>query len=336
MRQQYITSPTAPAPHSQGGWGKTWPPTSSNPSQPPQAPPPHIQERVPKDYRDIPPITELTNQPPRSEYPMMPPIHELSRGQPSKPLYQQGPNQRPDYGSMPRLDMSDSQAQAHQMKAKMALEHSRAIAHRNSHYDDPEKDKMLRGEAYRPHDPVLTDERERCKLALYRFNNAGNPFTGFTPNEQRRLLRDLIQPSRPVAGSPSSTSSVATGSVAPDCLVEAPFSCQYGYNISIASQVHISEGCKIIDARPVSIGAKTWIGPGVTIQTTMPDPHFGQRKGKDSPWLARPITIGDMCWIGAGAVIMPGVHIQTGGYVAPNEVVKKDVLGFGPPAWRFD
>jgi acetyltransferase-like isoleucine patch superfamily enzyme len=68
----------------------------------------------------------------------------------------------------------------------------------------------------------------------------------------------------------------------------------------------------------------------------MPDPHFGQRKGKDSPWLARPITIGDMCWIGAGAVIMPGVHIQTGGYVAPNEVVKKDVLGFGPPAWRFD
>lgn len=271
---------------------------------------------------------------------MMPPIRDLSGGQPNKPgmpLYQQGPGQRSDYG-MPRLDMNDGHAQA-QMKAKMALEHGRTM--RSHPYDDTEKDKMLRGDIYRASDPALVEERERCKQALWKFNNAGNPSVGFTPAEQKRLLKEVMQPSRSTAGSPSSTSSVSAGSIAHDAIVEAPFSCWYGYNINIGNEVLISESCIIMDARPVSIGAKTWIGPRVTIMASSPDTQIQQRKGIKSGYQARPVTIEESCWIGPGATIMPGVTLHRGAYVGPNEVIYSDVKGwddrdYPPPGWRYE
>jgi acetyltransferase-like isoleucine patch superfamily enzyme len=266
----------------------------------------------------------------------MPPIRELPRGQPPKPnvpLYQRGPNQISDYNSMPRLDMNDSHAQA-QMKAKMALEHSRTI--RPHPYDDTEKDKMLRGDFYHPNDPQLVEERRKCKLALQAFNRAGDPSSMLTVNEQKRLLRDLIQPPRPPAGSPSSTSSVVSGSLAPDAMVEAPFSCLYGYNISIGPEVQIGEGCDIMDGRPVTIGAKTFIGKNVTIMSTMADTTVQKRKGINTPWQARPVVIGPSCYIGDGALIYPGVTLQMGAYVAPREIVKRDVDSWNPPTWTFD
>ena len=47
--------------------------------------------------------------------------------------------------------------------------------------------------------------------------------------------------------------------------IEAPFTCTYGYNLKVMDNVYIGKGTTIDDAGKVEIGARTWIGPNVTI-----------------------------------------------------------------------
>lgn len=140
----------------------------------------------------------------------------------------------------------------------MALEHTRTLRPLSS--EKTEKEKMLEGESYRPYDPTLADERERCKKALWQFNNAANPIYGIAMKEQWRFLKEIVQPSTPISGSPSSTTSTGLqGSIGIGAIVEAPFHCQYGYNLNIGEEVMISEGCIFIDSCTITIGAHTTI-----------------------------------------------------------------------------
>ena len=126
------------------------------------------------------------------------------------------------------------------------------------------------------------------------------------PRERSRLFRDVVQPRDPPPPPPTAVNPAQTpvGHVGENVVVEAPFICDYGYNITIGEDVLIDSNCTVKDTCAVSIGARTVIGPNVKLLTaTMPiDPR--RRKGSQGPSLGRSITIEEDCWIGAGAIIL--------------------------------
>ncbi|KAI1621253.1 trimeric LpxA-like protein [Exophiala viscosa] len=105
-------------------------------------------------------------------------------------------------------------------------------------------------------------------------------------------------------------------------MIEPPFKCTYGYNIFIMDSVYIGEDCTIDDAGGVEIGARTHIGPGVTIFTSGASRDMHERKGVDAAMVAKRVTIGANVTIGRGAVIYPGVNIEVDCTVEPFAIVR--------------
>ncbi|OJI97713.1 hypothetical protein ASPVEDRAFT_306886 [Aspergillus versicolor CBS 583.65] len=311
------TSPTGVGP-SRGSWSKrTWP-NASHPS--------YIADSLPKsDFREVPSIHELSRDGhAKSDYQLVPPIRELAHGGHTKtnvPLFQGGIDQRPAQTNS--IDTSTPQAQA-----RMALSIEHQLSGRAVSSEETEKDKMLRGDLYRPFDVLLVEERDRCRAALWRFNNACNPVSGLSAKEQNRLLKEILVP-QPCINSSAVASPRPAGSIGQGAVVEAPFRCHYGYNIHIGEDVMVSESCLFVDDLPVSVGAHTWIGPRVTILTTMAHANMQERKGSQSRYQGRPVTIEEDCYVGAGCTIYPGVRLRRGAYVAPGEVVKSDIVAYG-------
>ncbi|KAB8229252.1 acetyltransferase [Aspergillus alliaceus] len=304
-----------------GSWSKrSWPNTSHST---------YITDHITKsDYRDVPSIHELPREShPKADYPIVPPIRELSHGaahgKPGVSLFQGGIDQRPALAG--NMDTNSPQAQA-----RMALSIEHQLSARTVSGEDTEKDKMIRGELYRPFDIHLVEERERCKAALWRFNNACNPVSGLSTKEQNRLLKEILVPPASAVSSPSGVASPRpTGSIGQGAVVEAPFQCHYGYNVHIGEDVMISESCLFVDDCPITIGAHTWIGPRVTILSSMAHANMQERKGSQSRYQGRPVAIEEDCYVGAGCTIYPGVRLRRGAYVAPGEVVKSDIVAYG-------
>ena len=320
---QYSTSPTGVS-SGRGSWSKrTWPSTAHSS---------YVPEHVAKaDYREVPPIHELSrDEPPKSDYQVVPSIRELSQGAHSKPgvpIFQGAIDQRP----VPTSSMDTSSPQA---QARMALSIEHQLSARTVSGEETEKEKMIRGELYRPFDIHLVEERDRCKAALWRFNNSCNAVSGLSAKEQNRLLKEvLVPPQNWNANSPSATAAAATprsaGSIGQGAVVEAPFHCHYGYNIHISEDVMISEGCLFVDDCCIDIGAHTWIGPRVTILSSVAHANMQERKGTQSRYQGRPVTIEEDCYVGSGCTIYPGVRLRRGAYVAPGEVVKTDIVAYG-------
>ncbi|KAL4905673.1 hypothetical protein BDW74DRAFT_11352 [Aspergillus multicolor] len=315
---QFNSSPTG-AGSSRGSWSKrTWS-GANHPS--------YIADSLPKaDYREVPSIHELSREGhTKGDYPLVPPIRELSHSgqtKPNIPLFQTGIDQRPSHTSS--IDTSTPQAQA-----RMALSIEHQLSGRAVSNEETEKDKMLRGDLYRPFDVILLEERERCRAALWRFNNACNPVSGLSAREQTRLLKEILAPATSTNSSLGTASPRPAGSIAQGAVVEAPFQCHYGYNVHIGEDVMISESCLFVDDCSITIGAHTWIGPRVTILTSMAHANMQERKGSQSRYQGRPVTIEEDCYVGAGCTIYPGVRLRRGAYVAPGEVVKTDIVAYG-------
>lgn len=191
-----------------------------------------------------------------------------------------------------------------------------------------EKENMLEGSPYKPHeDQQLMRERDRCKVALYHFNNACNPVNGIGVEERIRLLKDvLIPPGEPRPDTKSPEHVVPLG---PGAKVEAPFNCHYGYNITIGEDVLISENCFFVDDCKITIGAHTFIGSNVTILTSMALGTMQERRGSKSRYQGREVKIAEDCYICHGSTILPGVSLGRGAYVAPHEVVRSHILPYG-------
>ena len=238
---------------------------------------------------------------------------------PSNPAYLSDPHSKPEFGRVPPInDMrpdvemtSPPSAVAHrsiihpqssspqapqqaQVQAQLALQHQASLHSRGR----TEKEKMLLGEMYFASDSVLVNERERCRAACWRFNNSTNPSLDVSPEERTRLFRKIVQPDDIIR--PSSP----TGVVGERIIVEAPLTCDYGYNINIADDVCIGAHCTILDTCAVNIGKRCILGPNVSLYTaTLPvDPRM--RKGSQGPSMGKSITIEDDCWIGGGVTIL--------------------------------
>ncbi|KAF7173964.1 hypothetical protein CNMCM5623_006239 [Aspergillus felis] len=315
---QFNASPTG-ANSARGPWSKRSWPNAGHAT--------FIPDHVTKsDYREVPSIHELSREGhAKGDYQIVPSIRDISHGSHQKPgmsIFQGGIDQRPAHPGT--VDTNSPQAQA-----RMALSIEHQLSNRTVS-EESEKDKMIRGELYRPFDIHLVEERERCKAAIWRFNNACNPVSGLSAKEQNRLLKEVLIPPGSVVGSPSSVGPLRpAGSIGQGAVVESPFQCHYGFNIHIGEDVMISENCLFVDDCPITIGAHTWIGPRVTILSSMAHANMQERKGSQSRYQGRPVTIEEDCYVGAGCTIYPGVRLRRGAYVAPGEVVKTDIVAYG-------
>lgn len=163
------------------------------------------------------------------------------------------------------------------------------------------KARMLRGEEYMATDAQLVAERERCSLLCERLNALP------AADEPARLavLRELL------------------GAIGEDTLVQSPFRCDYGYNISIGRRSFVNYGGIFLDVNPISIGDEVLIATNVQLLTaTHPLDAVRRRAWWES---AKPITIADGAWIGGGAIVLPGVSIGENAVVGAGAVVTHDV-----------
>lgn len=160
---------------------------------------------------------------------------------------------------------------------------------------------MVSGELYRASDAELVSLRARARRLVAEYNATGPGDT----SRRRALLGKLC------------------AEVGEGVDVQAPFSCDYGWNISLGPGVFVNFDCVILDCAPVVVGARTLIGPAVQL-CAAGHPLDPEERARGLEF-AHPITVGANVWIGAAAVVGPGVTVGDGSTIGAGAVVLKDV-----------
>ena len=283
-------------------------PVSANTHQP------SFGERMGKDYQRVPPLHDLSRTEPETPHggghlPQINILHPTRTSSPAPPVQHQQSNP--------------------QVAAQLALTHSNYPPKRT------QKEEMLSGRLFYPFDKELCLERERCSAACWRFNSLTTPpANGVSSEERSRLFLEILQPRDPIRMSPNETSPVTNvGRVGRHVTVETPFTCDYGYNITIGHNVAVGRNCTIIDVCEVKIGDNSVIGPNVSILTSSLPIDPKRRVGGQGPQSGKGIVIEESCWIAAGATILAGRTIGKGSTVGAGSVVTKVSL-FSPSIGR--
>ncbi|KAL2000984.1 hypothetical protein VTN02DRAFT_2362 [Thermoascus thermophilus] len=186
-----------------------------------------------------------------------------------------------------------------------------------------ELDKMRRGELFDAFAPDVVAARQRCKDACARFNN-----TGDVPRRRRvELWREIIQDKTPLPP-PADDPAADEALFARDPWIEGPIWLQYGTNVRLGEGVYINYNCTILDNCAVTVGARTLIGPNVSLYGACHPLDPAVRDGTRGPEFGREIHIGEDCWIGGSVVILPGVTIGRGCTIGAGSVVTKDIPAF--------
>jgi maltose O-acetyltransferase len=163
-----------------------------------------------------------------------------------------------------------------------------------------EKEKMLAGDLYNACDEELINERKYAKNLTFEFNNT----KPIEKEKRQEILKQLI---------------TTKGSFH----IEAPFNCDYGYNIEVGENFYANCGCTILDVTKVKIGDNVLLAPNVQIYTaTHPIDPIERLTGKE---YGKPIVIGNNVWIGGGSIICPGVKIGDNVTIGSGSVVTKDI-----------
>ena len=105
--------------------------------------------------------------------------------------------------------------------------------------------------------------------------------------------------------------------------VHPPVHIDYGTNVRLGSGVFINFNCTILDTCLVTVGARTLVGPNVSLYSgTHPlDPVL--RNGTKGPELGGEIHIGEDVWIGGNVIILPGITVGKGAVIGAGSVVTK-------------
>ena len=108
-----------------------------------------------------------------------------------------------------------------------------------------------------------------------------------------------------------------------DAYVEAPFFCDYGYNVSVGDYFFSNYDCVFLDCGKITIGDYVMLGPKVSIYTANhPIDPTVRSYGHDH---GIPVTIGSHVWIGGNTVVCPGVTIGDNTVIGAGSVVTKDI-----------
>ncbi|KAF2636038.1 hypothetical protein P280DRAFT_163341 [Massarina eburnea CBS 473.64] len=198
-----------------------------------------------------------------------------------------------------------------------------------------EKEKMLSGEPFQPFNAQLVDERERCKAAVYRFNNTDNPQKDIARESRDNLFRAILVARWTLAY--SEPGKQTCGHFGREGVhIDAPFMCDYGYNLSIGDNVDIGTGCRFLDSGRITVGRNSSIGANVTIDTQKTPQDPKTIKGSRRSTIAAEVHIGENVHIGVNCTILAGVRIGSGAIIHPGSVVVRDVppnsIARGPAA----
>ncbi|MBD5267743.1 MAG: sugar O-acetyltransferase [Bacteroides sp.] len=165
-----------------------------------------------------------------------------------------------------------------------------------------EKDKMLAGMIYDAnYDEALIAERQQCKELCRDYND----LRPRQMTERRQLLSKII------------------GNVKGEILIEQPFYCDYGYNITTGLNFYANFNMVILDEAPVTFGDNVFIAPNCGFYTAG-HPLDAESRNKGLEY-ARPITVGNNVWIGANVSVLPGVTIGDNCVIGAGSVVNKDI-----------
>lgn len=165
-----------------------------------------------------------------------------------------------------------------------------------------EKEKMLAGMLYDANnDPNLIAERMECKEMCHDYNSLRPKQV----EERERILRKLL------------------GNIKGSFLIEQPFHCDYGYNISVGENFYSNHNLVILDGAPVKFGDNVFIAPNCGFYTAG-HPLDAERRNRGIEY-AYPITVGNNVWIGAGVSVLPGVTIGDNCVIGVGSVVTRDI-----------
>lgn len=163
-----------------------------------------------------------------------------------------------------------------------------------------EKEKMLAGELYDPHDPELVQARNRARDLCQDLN-----VTRENDQELRRsILKGLF------------------GQGGDSVWMQPPFFCDYGQNILLGERVFFNFNCVVLDVCQVKIGNFSLFGPAVQIYTATHPINAELRRTQE---FSKPIEIGSDVWVGGGAIICPGVTIGSKTVIGAGSVVTKNI-----------
>ena len=164
-----------------------------------------------------------------------------------------------------------------------------------------QKERMLAGLPYKAWMDGLSQERLENKKKIFAFNH-------LEPDkieEKEKLLKEIL------------------GKTGKYVNIEAPFHCDYGYNIEVGENFFANYNFTVLDVGKVRIGANAQIAPNVSIYTAGHPIHPDSRNSGYEYGIS--ITIGDNVWIGGNVCIMPGVTIGNNVLIGAGSVVTKDV-----------
>lgn len=177
---------------------------------------------------------------------------------------------------------------------------------------ETEKEKAARGELYDAnYDQALMQERDICKDLCFDYNQ-----TRPTNKQQRSaIIKKLFK---------------QTGEA---FIIEQPFYCDYGYNITVGENFYANHNVVILDAAKVTFGDNVFIAPNCGFYTAG-HPLDTETRNKGLEY-AYPIHVGSNVWIGAQVAVMPGVTIGDNCVIGAGSVVTKNIpagsLAFGNP-----
>ena len=174
-----------------------------------------------------------------------------------------------------------------------------------------QKERMLANLPYKAWLDGLEEERIENRKRIYEYNNL--------PPEKWDCMEELIRS--------------ILGKAGKGVKINAPFHCDYGYNIEVGDNFFANYNLTILDVAKVRIGDNAQIAPNVSIYTAGHPIHPDSRNSGYEYGID--VTIGDNVWIGGNVCIMPGVTIGDNVVIGAGSVVTKDlpdnVIAVGNP-----
>ena len=164
-----------------------------------------------------------------------------------------------------------------------------------------QKERMLAGLPYKAWLDGLAEERLENKKRIYKYNNLPPE----AEKEQDELIKEIL------------------GKTGENVHIEAPFHCDYGYNIEVGENFFANYNLTVLDVGKVRIGKNAQIAPNVSIYTAGHPIHPDSRNAGYEYGIE--VTIGDNVWIGGNVCIMPGVTVGDNVVIGAGSVVTKDI-----------
>ena len=174
-----------------------------------------------------------------------------------------------------------------------------------------QKERMLANLPYKAWLDGLAEERMENKKKIFKYNNLPPEQTV----EKKKLIKEIL------------------GKTGNEINIEAPFHCDYGYNIEVGENFFANYNFLILDVGKVYIGDNAQIAPNVSIYTAGHPIHPDSRNSGYEYGID--VKIGNNVWIGGNTCIMPGVTIGDNVVIGAGSVVTKDIpsntIAFGNP-----